>query len=307
MCLLPSNVNPHIKPPSHSTLHRRSTFPYIEHTRWSPPNDKPTLTPPKTPKAHAKDALRMSVAMQVIGDMPSLLPTPEPEIPSGRSAVPAAETASQIVQQRGSEATESNQSSPQLVTTPASAKQQMHLATATLIPGPIDNHQRHAKKLRKRSSARDRARQVSLRRQYSEAENAVPSDNTSVTSTLRRLSVRRKSTKHEDYCHDIPHTPIPSQDITPARPPFFKEMLGYFTDRSDAGKQILPSRISEASGRDTSLVPLACLTCGKPVESRSVHGVATKCERCILRSSETKVSTSGFGVDLPGAWSPGRS
>ena len=133
------------------------------------------------------------------------------------------------------------------------------------------------------------------------------SDDTSVTSTMRKLSVRRKSTKQDDHCQDIPHTPVPSQDITPAKPAFFREMLDFFVGRSDAGKQILPSRISEGSGRETPLIRPACLTCGKPLEGRDARGVAPQCERCRLTSSEAKVSTSVFGVDLPGAWSPGRS
>ena len=306
MRLLPSNINPHVKPPSHSALHRRSTFPYIQHTRWSPSNRTPNLTPPETPKAQGQNALTMSTAMQGSGKMSSLMPTPDPGVSLDKTAVPAAETAPQSIQQHESEATNSNHSFHQSVATPT-AVEKKQAATVSPVPSPTDNQQRHPNKLRKRSSARDRARQLSLRRQYSEAQNTVQSDNTSVTSTMRKLSLRRKSTRHDDQCHEKPHTPVPSQDITPAKQPFFREMLTYFTNRSDAGKQILPSRVSEGSGRETLMILPACLTCGKPIGSHNAHGLATRCERCKLRTSEAKVSTSVFGVDLPGAWSPGRS
>jgi hypothetical protein len=45
MKLLPSEVIPHIKPPPHSVLQRRNSFPYIEHTRYSTPFTTPPLFP----------------------------------------------------------------------------------------------------------------------------------------------------------------------------------------------------------------------------------------------------------------------
>lgn len=307
MRLLPSNINPHIKPPSHSALHRRSTFPYIQHTRWSPSNLTPSLTPPETPKAQGQHALTNSIAMQDSEKISSLMPTPDPEVSSDKSAVPAEGTAPQRIQQHDPQATQSSHSFCQSVATPGSAVGKNQAAAVISVPSPTENQQRQPNKLRKRSSARDRARKLSSRGQYSEAQNTMQSDDTSVTSTMRKLSVRRKSTKQDDHCQEKPHTPVPSQDITPAKPPFFRELLGYFTTRSDAGKQILPSRISEGSGRETPMILPACLACGKPIGSNNAHGLATRCERCKLRSSEAKVSTSVFGVDLPGAWSPGRS
>ena len=42
MRLLPSNVNADVRPPRHSVLERRLSFPYIEHTRYSTPFSTPT-------------------------------------------------------------------------------------------------------------------------------------------------------------------------------------------------------------------------------------------------------------------------
>jgi hypothetical protein len=50
MELLPSNVNPHVRPPRHSILQRRLSFPYIEHTRYS----TPFMTPLEYPEGSQK-------------------------------------------------------------------------------------------------------------------------------------------------------------------------------------------------------------------------------------------------------------
>ncbi len=45
MSLLPSNRNAHVRPPRHSALHRRSSFPYFQSTRYSSPFSTPVGWP----------------------------------------------------------------------------------------------------------------------------------------------------------------------------------------------------------------------------------------------------------------------
>ena len=308
MRLLPSNVNPHVKPPSHSALQRRSTFPYIEHTRWSPSN----LTPPRTPKASQQDASRVSIVMQSMGEMSSPQPTRQPGGSNDPISILAPQSTPRSARRQSLEA-KSIQSPLQPVTTVSSTVGQKPATTTVPEPTMIDHNQRPPNKLQKRLSARDRSWKLSVIRQPSVGQSTMLSDNASAASTLSKLSIRRHSTNQDVHCDVRPHTPVPSQDITPARQPFFKEMLSYFTIRANAGKQILPSRISEVSGRVTPEVSPLCLSCGKPIppradlETEHDQSIALRCQRCRLRSSESKVSTSVFGGDLPGAWSPGRS
>jgi hypothetical protein len=69
------------------------------------------------------------------------------------------------------------------------------------------------------------------------------------------------------------HTPMPSQDIAPAKTPFFKELSGFFSSRAKKGKLILPSRIGMDQDRsrnnecwtntpDKSGFPRTCPRCG---------------------------------------------
>ena len=70
MQLLPSNVNEDIRPPRHSVLQRRPSFPYIEHTRLS----TPFITPPEYPKSEAMQAVDLSRALGPITDQQPSLP-----------------------------------------------------------------------------------------------------------------------------------------------------------------------------------------------------------------------------------------
>ena len=139
MRLLPSIINPHVKPPSHSALHRRSTFPYIQHTRWSPSNLTPNLTPPETPMAQGQNAQTTSIAMHDSEKISSLMPTPAPEVSSDKRIVPAAETAPQSIQHHESETTKSSHSFCRSIATTASAVEKKQAATATTVPSPADN------------------------------------------------------------------------------------------------------------------------------------------------------------------------
>lgn len=203
MCLLPSNVNPDVKPPKHSALHRRVTYPYFEHTRYSVSDS----TPPEMQKTQNK-ATNPSTAKRSI-------------------------ESSAIVRS-------SNVDSPVNLTVVLPDADHMNSgavsATAERGTGPkFSEHQpsenrRPSRKLQKRLDSRNRARTLSLR-STANTTNATPA------STLPSSSIRRTSTMTQDTtCYDRPHTAIPSQDIAPARPPFFKELSSFISGRLNAGK-----------------------------------------------------------------------
>lgn len=203
MRLLPSNVNPHVKPPKHSVLHRRSTYPYIEHTRYSISD----TTPPERLKDQ-DNAIAGPTGMQSIKSLSKVKPAS-----AGLGANLTTRT--------------SNLKPTNCEATSEDTKREM---VPELSEFQSLDKQRASRKLRKRFDARNRAQKLSLRLPPN-TSNVAP------TSTLRRSSMRRKSTMTQDAtCHDRPHTPVPSQDIAPARPPFFRELSSFFASRLNAGK-----------------------------------------------------------------------
>ena len=62
MSLLPSNRNAHVRPPPHSALHRRSSFPYFQSTRYSSPFSTP-IEWPKTQDPNSRALAELSVLL----------------------------------------------------------------------------------------------------------------------------------------------------------------------------------------------------------------------------------------------------
>lgn len=62
MRLLPSNINADVRPPRHSVLERRLSFPFIEHTRYS----TPFSTPMEFPQSSEVQAAELAEALQVL-------------------------------------------------------------------------------------------------------------------------------------------------------------------------------------------------------------------------------------------------
>ena len=114
------------------------------------------------------------------------------------------------------------------------------------------------------------------------------------------------------------HIPMPSQDIVPAKAPFFKELAGFFTSRAKKGKLALPSRIGDSredveldkSGRSTpgqGTHPMSCAKCGMnmtnwrvsggfkiPNQDQDGRGDRRMCESC---KTAAKMPRS-----MPGSW-----
>jgi hypothetical protein len=64
------------------------------------------------------------------------------------------------------------------------------------------------------------------------------------------ILLRQSSFEAEPSCQHAKHTPVPDQSISPAKPPFYKELSDFFSTRT--GKWLLPSRVSESrDGHDT--------------------------------------------------------
>ncbi|KIW78239.1 hypothetical protein Z517_08073 [Fonsecaea pedrosoi CBS 271.37] len=115
------------------------------------------------------------------------------------------------------------------------------------------------------------------------------------------------------------HTPLPSQDIAPARSPIFKELSAFFTSRSKTGKVILQRRVSPDSTKatesgsytpDKTILDRACERCGMDLSDwwvrREESGAQSRdneghrdhtgrfCEDCI--------ATGLMSRAMPGAW-----
>lgn len=134
-----------------------------------------------------------------------------------------------------------------------------------------------------------------------------------------RFSLRKPSTvvtPAESCGLEVSHTPLPSQDIAPARNPLLRELSGLLTSRS--GKWILPSRVT--AGKSSSKTPphqISQSSLCVPAEDD------TSCDRCgadltdwwVRRDSEPEAKTDGGATDkrqscqsciddpdVPGAW-----
>lgn len=88
------------------------------------------------------------------------------------------------------------------------------------------------------------------------------------------------------------HTPMPSQDITPARTPFFRELSSFFSSRAKKGKLALPSRLNFAQNT------VKTTEIGEASSGKS--GLESTCARCgvgMLDWWETQRSDLSSHVD----------
>lgn len=220
MSLLPSNRNSHVKPPKHSALHRRLTYPYFETTRYS----TPFTTPPQWPTT---------------GDVSG---TPL-QIPS-------------VLELTGNNVHDAN----------------------------IRRRDTSAQSAKDTSFITDRSHTVAASHINSKFDSTKLRD-ISITSTQEPQAVLPRKEKAKCTV-STKHTILPTQEITPAKPPFFRELSGFFALRS--GKWILPSRVNESRTilqRKKSL----CARCNTDIVVTSL-GKGKLCSKCEESPS------------MPGAW-----
>lgn len=291
MSLLPSQKNAEIHPPKHSVLQRRSTFPYLETTRMSTPDDSPVRTP-------SIETATERHAEQNTPTVVSNMQTPrEKSRPRRKSSLVRPQSSSSNLsfvsfEKNQREASNNHMNyfsrrshcpSAYVVHPSSNFSRPRAPSSAKSAPSVIDVPQKEEKRKRVR---RRLSKQLSARN--TDEATAVPKvpEKQRRKSRPWKLDWSRSSSPEEDLeeCMKANHTPEPSQDIGPAKPPFFKELSGFLASR--AGKWILPSRISERrsqkSGNHTDTS--SCEQCGHGALSGNV------CERCQSR------------VDIPGGF-----
>ena len=255
MRLLPSNVNSTVRPPTHSALQRRLTFPYFQSTRLS----SPFSTPPEYALGTG-DALALSTAVQGFSEEARRTSAPAALRPLRTSSAP---TSRAIAEKRQRRQLPLHQT--QRLPNFHDLLPSLHVAHEHEDPPKSLVTEIDTSKVKKRDS-------LSFRKSH----------------RLRRTLQKHPSTRPESACGGRAHTAVPQQTITPAKPAFYKELSGFFATR--AGKWILPSRVSETRESETPLVaPAFCSQCGVDVESviaeqpneglSSVPGEAL-CESC---------------------------
>ena len=229
MNLLPSNVNGDIRPPTYSAMHRRLSFPYFQSTRLS----TPFSTPPEYPPGGSEYALAVSNATEGVPEELIVTPVTSHIHPSRSRSTPHS-YAFAGRRQRGNLRIDHSSPITNFQDLPASLYE---------VHEPGDHP--------RRDQVAGSPTEMQLKR-----EMVAPSSQ----SHKRRLSQRETSATQPDAsCHA--HTPIAAHAITAAKPPYYKELSGFFATRE--GKWLLPSRVSESrESTEQQVCVSSCSQCG---------------------------------------------
>ena len=244
MTLLPSNRHSANPPPESLSSVKHSSSPVSQGNTTSA---TPFVTQPQWPATvtHEQPARKLSLSSLCETSRPALLPSPEVNSVGDRPTASAPLLGWPI-----------QQGLPGNISTQASSSR-----PKDMLASPLSGSQ---------------ASQVEfkdiLRRSFSIAKGI---------NTFRRSSTTKTGVAPAGSCGSpSSHTPTPSQDISPARTPFFKELSSFFTSRARMGKLVLPSRLDRGQG-NTRLNGSGTSTSGRSELERT-------CEKC--------------GVDLSDWW-----
>jgi hypothetical protein len=265
MKLLPSNVNVAMRPPTHSVLERRVSFPYFQSTRFS----TPFMTPPEYPAIDPDYALAVSTAVQGVPDVWKSNQAPTPARSFRSISIPHSYAPSAR-----------RKRPPQTPTTRETVQNSYELAQSHTTDDKMLPEQQvsspEAEPQRRRSGSSRMSQNLKLR--------------TRDSLTQVDIGYGRRS-----------HTPIPDQTISPAKPPFYSELSGFFTTR--AGKCILPSRVSESresrASVDSHHYAPSCTYCGAEVDSRRQQSSSRKADAIL---GEALCESCRVSSALPGGW-----
>jgi hypothetical protein len=223
MSLLPSNRNPHVRPPCHSALQRRSSFPYFSCTRYSTPFSTPPETPttqdqygqplpvPKIPSLPKSPATRLS--RRCPGEWPSSSQSFNRSISSSEITVEDAVVPTELALKK---------LPPDLPEAAPSTAVVLHGEEA--VPETQALNPNQTRPSSSTSSLISPTIMIPNKRRRSDLED--------LQNHLPRLTKLRKP-----YMADcMPEIP----DAARHKPAYFKELSGFFTSQDE--KLVLPSR-----------------------------------------------------------------
>jgi hypothetical protein len=239
MCLLPSQKNPNVHPPKHSVLHHRSTFPYFESTRMTTPNESQAHTPPdkrsvSTIAAHSCPTVTSSASSaQLRADISLSGSSTRPEIPSSNQSFMSFVESPEVTADHHMSYVPEQPLCPSAYAVQPSINfsRPRQLSAAKSAPSVINEPEKAAGAQRAR-------RRLTKRVPPQKAAEVLPKQPEKERRKSRpwKLDWSRETSPEESLheCTKTDHTPEPSQDVSPAKSPFLKELSGFFTSR--AGK-----------------------------------------------------------------------
>ena len=274
MNLLPSSVSGTTSTSQYTLMRRRSTFPLYESIKPPTPPDNS----PDSPEQDPEDVLALAIAIQGLSPIPSMQTlkgnAKHPYQSTSTSYPPKARVTDKIPR-------------PDVEDIQPWSKSLSRVQAATSEVQPLLADSPPGQTL----SSPDPSPLVSISRKSTRLQKTP----LSATSCLPPAAVRKSSaTNGHGSCGGLPHSAMPSQKIDPARPPFYKELSGFFTRRT--GRWVLPSRVSE--------------------DRLNQYGRLKHCPRCGGdMGSQSRFDTSGETVEqgtcrscqgsngIPGRWS----
>jgi hypothetical protein len=222
---LSSKVIPHVKPPSHSILHRRNSFPYIEHTRYS----TPFSTPPLFPESLTLQRLELERDMANLGNR--AIRRPRDQFCLGILPTLAG---SELKNQPAQRASYGNDTAKDLITPPLTNAKSLQTVgspfTPVLHPSPTRKPQKTEGSPLRLRTMREDIRLISADRSSTPplwSSNPVKQSPTDVLH--QRLGVSSREMESTSGAHSSYNTEV------------LNELSDFFASRS--GKLLLPSRV----------------------------------------------------------------
>lgn len=229
MLLLPSNINADVRPPRHSVLERRLSFPYFEHTRYS----TPFSTPPEFRKGSDMQAAELAKALQELTQQ-SRSHGPHKTVPNSL----------QREYYAGAPYRKVKFNLPPLSSTIEIPTPGLTQSPATPVSAPAGIHhlQSHG------HWTPDTAAPINDSPSY--AINSTPLDQRNALTRPKQMTILQpRLRKPVDYQNDSlggsyrpASSPRSNDASSPVKPAFLRELSSFLASRK--GKYVLPSRIN---------------------------------------------------------------